>query len=177
MIDSAIITTVVAALTGLGGTWLGAYLNRKSAVDTAHKLVEVERHKYAQSRLWDAKKDAYTEIVVQLNAIDRDLSSMESTLFDPDVDPTYYIESEHYSSDASALWRRVGKLNATLSDNSLILSDEFQSAVTDWNIDFADYDEDTQPREVFTVQSEATARHKPVIIKIAKDELAEALKG
>src|SRR3546814_6453564 len=38
-------------------------------------------------------------------------------------------ESEHYSRDATALWRRVGKLNTTLTDNSLILSDDFQSAV------------------------------------------------
>src|SRR3546814_3823239 len=60
------------------------------------------------------------------------------------------------------------KLNTTLTDNSLILSDEFQSAVADWNIDFADYDEDAQPRELFAVQSKATARHKSVIIKIAK---------
>src|SRR3546814_16572260 len=72
-------------------------------------------------------------------------------------------ESEHYSRDATALWRRVGKLNTTLTDNSLILSDEFQSAVADWNIDFADYDEDAQPRELFAVQSKATARHKSEI--------------
>src|SRR3546814_18285545 len=60
-------------------------------------------------------------------------------------------ESEHYSRDATDLWRRVGKLNTTLTDNRLILSEEFQNAFADWNNAFDDYDTDAETRLLFPV--------------------------
>lgn len=170
---------VAALSTGgaLGGTWLGAFLNRRSALETARQLADVEQHKYAQTQLWDAKKDAYTDIIVQLNVIDKSIEQVMDTLFDPDIDPSYYLESEDCGKDNALLWQRIWKLDDTVSNNSLILSDTFQSSYAAWRKDFSRYDGDTDPREVAMIQSKAIDEHKPILIQMAKDELVATPKG
>lgn len=177
MIDTSILIALLAGGFGLAGSWLGAHLNRKSAIATARQLVEVEQHKYAQSRLWDAKKDAYTEMIVEFNAIDRAISSIVDRVFDPDVDPSYYIDSDEHSNDVTAIWQRIWKLNNALDNNSLVVSDEFKKALSDWNIEFVDYREEADPQDVISVQSEATKKYIPVIVKVAKAELEAAPKA
>jgi hypothetical protein len=176
MIDTTILTALLVGGFGLGGTWLGGYMNRKTAIDTAHQLVEVERHKHAQSRLWDAKKDAYTDIVAQFNAIDNAITSMVERLFDAEINPSYYLESDEYNKDITAIWQRIWKLNNSLDNNRLVISDEFQAEISEWNIEFVDYDGRDAPREMITVQSEATKKYIPIIVKVAKAELEAAPK-
>lgn|GEM_PF-2200097 len=173
-------TEVVVALVGggfglagtIGGTLLGMYVNGKSAVRTALQLADVERHKHAQSRIWDAKKDAYTGIIVQLNEIAKSIEQTMDILFDPDIDPTYYLDSEDRGKDNALLWQRIWKLDDTVSNNSLILPDTFQLSFADWRKEFSRFDEDTDPREVAIIQSKAIDEHKPILIQMAKDELA-----
>lgn len=173
-------TEVVVALVGggfglagtIGGTLLGMYINGRSAVRTALQLADVERHKHAQSRIWDAKKDAYTDIIVQLNVIDKSIEQTMDTLFDPDIDPSYYLDSEESGKDNTLLWQRIWKLDDTVSNNSLILSDTFQLSFADWRKAFSRFDGDTDPREVAIIQSNAIGEHKPILIQMAKDELA-----
>jgi hypothetical protein len=176
MADPSLLSLLLTGGIGLGGTWLGAYLNRKAAIATAHQLLEVERHKYAQSRLWDAKKDAYTEIVAHLNGVHKDVQYTLDRLFDPDIDPQPYIESKEFNDDATEHWRRISALNATLDNSSLIASEEFKSAFEQWRVDFIAYDIDDDPRRVATVQSDAMNKHKPALIRLAKDELVAAPK-
>lgn len=169
--DTSILTALIGAVVLLGATWLGAYLNRKGAVETARQLIEVEHRKYAQSRLWDAKKDAYTDIVAQFNAIDKDLDGTVDRLFDPDYDPQPYIDSDEYVQDNTAFWRRINTLWTTIKNNGLILSDDFQAAFVQWNVELIDYDAEDEARKIATVQSKATKKYIPIIVKIAKAEL------
>ncbi|MBB3881176.1 hypothetical protein [Sphingomonas pseudosanguinis] len=52
----------------LGGTFLGSWLQRRSALKTAKDMIQIERHKYTQDRLWDVRKEAYTSIIAGLRA-------------------------------------------------------------------------------------------------------------
>lgn len=156
----------------LGGTWLGAFLNRRSALDTAKQLADVEQHKYAKSRLWDAQKEAYTDIIIQLNAIEKLVGQILNALFDPEVDPSYYLESEQSNNETSTLWQRIWKIEDTVKNNSLILPDLFQASFSAWRADFENYDEEAEPQEVIITQSKAIDKHKPAMIKLARDELA-----
>lgn len=175
-------TEVVVALVGggfglagtIGGTLLGMYVNGKSAVRTALQLADVERHKHAQSRIWDAKKDAYTDIIVQLNVIDKSIEQTMDILFDPDVDPSHYLDSEECRKDNALLWQRIWKLDDTVSNNSLILSDPFQRLYADWKREFSLFDGETDPREGAMIQSKAIDEHKSIFIQMAKDELTAA---
>jgi len=169
---------VAAISTGgvLGGTWLGAFLNRRSALDTAKQLAEVEQHKYAQSRLWDAKKEAFTQVIVELHTVDRMVDQVFNNLFDPETDPMYYLEAEESTKDGILLWQYRCKADDFVKNNSLILPDLFQAAFKAWLSDFENYDEESEPQFVVMVQKKAMDRHKPILIKLAKDDLAAAPK-
>lgn len=169
---------VAAISTGgaLGGTWLGAFLNRRSALDTAKALAAVEQHKYAQTRLWDAKKEVFTAIVSELNGLELSVESLASILFDPDVDPSPYIQSNDYNTAFGNLWRVTVKTDRLIADNSLILPDDFQSEYAQWHGEFFNYNEDTSEREISIIMSKALSTFKPRMVYMAKSELESAPK-
>ncbi len=159
---------------GLAGAWLGTYMNQRSAIQTARQLVDVERHKFAQTRLWEAKKEAFTQIISELNGLQISVESIAEILFDHEVDPSPYIQSSDYSAAFGNLWKIVVKIDRMIDDNSLILPDEFQGEYAAWRGDFFNYNEDTSEREISITQSKALSSFKPKLVIIAKNEL-EAL--
>lgn len=165
---------VAAISTGgaLGGTWLGAFLNRRSALDTAKQMVDLERHKYAQSRLWDAQKDAYTAIVAELHVLDKCIDKMYQCCFDLEVDPDDYINSTYFNDDHKALWQSYRRFKSFIQDNVLIVSETFQAEVGAWEQEFFYYDEQDEPPEVVRAHRTAMGKHKNVLVNMAKSELA-----
>lgn len=172
-------TEVVVALVGggfglagtIGGTLLGMYVNGRSAVRTALQLASVEQHKFAQTRIWDAKKEVFTQIISELNGLEMAVESLASILFDPDVDPSPYIHSGDYSTAFGNMWRVTTKTDRLIADNSLILSDEFQSQYAQWHGEFFNYNEDTSEREISIIMSKALSTFKPRMVYMAKSEL------
>lgn len=173
-------TEVVVALVGggfglagtIGGTLLGMFVNSKSAVRTAVQLADVERLKHAQSRIWDARKDAYTDIVGQYNEIERTVQKIRDELNDPEVDPRFYLESEHSNNDSVELWNKVKSLREIITNRVLFVSGEFYQLFEVWFKEFTSYREDFEAFECNVIQLAAMQKYRPLIVRMATDELA-----
>ncbi|UZW57549.1 hypothetical protein NUH86_18375 [Sphingobium sp. JS3065] len=172
---AALIGTGGTLIVGFGGVWFGAYLNRKSALQTAIQLAEIDRHKYAQDRLWDARKDAYTAIVSGLTALDKSVDKMYDGFFNGPNDPEDYFQSSSFNEENDELWKRY-RATKELYDNSvLILSDAFKVKFGEWQQDFFHYDENDIPPEVTRAHRTAMGKHLHQFVEIAKGELSTQL--
>ncbi|SEI99463.1 hypothetical protein SAMN05518849_102126 [Sphingobium sp. AP50] len=174
-IDTQILTALIGTLSGLGGTWLGAYLNRKSAYQTAIQLADVERHKYAQGRLWDAKKEAYTLIIGELNVMRKLTQRINDGFTDGEMHEEEYFQSASFHKDNNELWNRYRQLQTTFDNNSLILSDRFKEQFSEWMKDLFYCDEDDIPPILADVHWNAMRKHVPLFVEVAKDEIAPKL--
>ncbi|HKY53336.1 MAG TPA: hypothetical protein VJM08_03480 [Anaerolineales bacterium] len=170
---------LLVALIGTGGTlagtFLGAYLNRKSALQTAIQLAEIDRHKYAQDRLWDARKEAYTAIVAGLTALDKIVDGMYDGFFNGPNDPEDYFQSSSFNEDNEKLWDRYRAIKELYDNGVLILSDAFKVKFGEWQQDFFYYDENDIPPVVTQAHRTAMGKHLHEFVEIAKGELSAQL--
>ncbi|CAN5120014.1 hypothetical protein BH10PLA2_BH10PLA2_00290 [soil metagenome] len=172
-LDTQIVTAIISTLGALGGTWLGAYLNSRSSEQTALQLAEVERHKYKHDRLWDARKEAYTLIIAELNDLERVAGRIYSRFYGDNAQPEGYFQSEVYDTDTAELWTLFHEVKALGRSNRLILADEFVERISHWERDFI-YDEKESPTERVICYRNAMAKHLPEFIEFAKREIAPA---
>lgn len=175
--------TVVAALIGaggvvltiagtLGGTWLGSALNRRTALRTATELAEVDRRRYAEDRLWDARKDSYTSIVAGLRASAKLARIVDEGYNSGEMDPEEYHASEGSTKQIGALWERWRGTVAEFENSRLLLSDEFVERFEQIEADLGAVDQDDTPPDVYG-QCETILREAlPSLLAIAKAEIA-----
>lgn len=174
MIDTQIIVALSGSLTALAGTWLGARLNQRGGLQTALQLADVERQKYAQDRLWDARKEAYTAIVISLNSLYKTADNIHDGFFGECAEPERFFNDESFSKLSSEFWERYRSLSAEFGDATLILSDSFKTLFGEWRADFASSDENDLPPEHFEQYYKSIGRYLPRIIEAAKMEIAPA---
>lgn len=169
-------TEILVSLIGIGGllagTWLGAYLNRKGSLQTALHQAEVERQKYAHDRLWDARKEAYTAIIIALNAIYKVADKLYDGFFAEGSDGERFYGHDEFGKLSSELWEKFRSLNAQFEDSTLILSDSFKALFSEWRNDFLDSDENDIPPEQYRQHYASIRNYLPKIVEAAKAEIA-----
>lgn len=173
--DTQVVVALIGTsggLMGLAGTWLGAHLNQKSGLQTALQLADVERQKYAHDRLWDARKEAYTAIIVSLNAIYKTADRLYDGFFAEGADGERFFGDESYSRLNIELWERYRSLNTEFEDSTLILSDSFKTLFSEWQSDFCNTDENDIPPEHARQYYRSIYNYLPKIVKAAKAEIA-----
>jgi hypothetical protein len=173
--DTQIVVALIGTsggLMGLAGTWLGAHLNQKSSLQTALQLAEVERHKYARDRLWDARKGAYTTIIADLNFIYKTTDRIHDGFYGEMAEPERFFNDDSFSKLRDELWERFRSLNTTFEDSSLILSDSFKTLFQEWKSDFFNTDENDIPPEHYLQYYNSISRYLPRIVEGAKAEIA-----
>lgn len=176
-------TEVVVALVGGGfglagtiaGTFLGAWVNRKGSLQAALQLAEVDQQKYARTRLWDARKDAYTAIIVEFNALSSLAARINDGFNDVDVNVEDYFYTAEFNRDNKEMWDRYRNLKVMIENQSLILSDRFIEQIGVWEADLFYYDEDDTPPIQANVHHSAMRMHTPLLVEIAKDEVTAKL--
>lgn len=179
-------STVIAALIGaggvvvtiagtLGGTILGARLNQAGALKTARDMQEIERHKYTQDRLWDARKEAYTAIIAQLRATAKAAEKIHHRFNDDDADAEGYFQSAQYGPDTHILWETWRGTIAEYEKARLLLSDDFVAGFEQVQTNLDAVDEDGIPpmrsHEVYVVFNGAITP----MLETAKREIAPQL--
>lgn len=128
--------TVVAGIgsfSALGGIWYGAFLNRRSALDTARRLAELDQHKFAQQRLWEERKNAYERIFSQISIMHGTASLMTYHLFENDTDPPErYMASDVHQQHERDFHNAFSNIHVLMKQHALILSDEFTKIHEEW---------------------------------------------
>lgn len=171
IVDPQIVTALVGLAGTLGGTWLGAHLNSRSSAQTTLQLAEVEKHKYKQDRLWDARKEAYTLVVVEFNAMNRAADRMYDWFFGQYADPEHYFQSAQYDKDSEELWSAFRRAKALVHSNALVISAEFERLYGEWEGKFL-LGEDGDPPERADYRRGAMAKYLPKLVELAKAEIA-----
>jgi len=166
-----ILTALIGTTGILAGTWLGAHLNRKSAYQTALQLAEIERRKYSQDRLWDAKKDAYSLTIARLNVLWKNVATMVEHAWGEGSDPERYFNDPIFNEHDILRWDSFRSLKSLVDDNTLIFSDNFLNLFKEWESHFFMYNEEEYPETIIKIHDDAIRRFHSQFIKLAKFEI------
>lgn len=126
---------VVAAIStggALGGTWLGAFLNRRSALDTARQLADVEQLKYAQQRLWDERKVAYTELLAAITSMEQTASALSFGWHGGDPRGGDFFNEEYHRELLDEFFQKSERLRDQFNDRAIVLSDDLHELHEKW---------------------------------------------
>jgi hypothetical protein len=178
-------STVIAAVIGvggvvltivgtLGGTYLGSALNRRSALRTAVDLAALEQQRYAQDRLWDARRESYTSIIAGLRAADKLAKAVDEGYNSGEIHPEEYHASGGSTKQINELWTRWRETRAEFEDARLLLSDTFVERFERIQTDLDGIDEDDIPPTVYARCAEILHEAIPALLTIAKAEIAPA---
>ncbi|WIA55185.1 hypothetical protein N6H05_19445 [Sphingobium sp. WTD-1] len=117
----------------LGGIWYGSFLNRRSALDTARQLADLDHHKFAQQRLWEERKSAYERIFAQISIMHGAASLMTYYLFGNDTDPPErYMASDLHKQHEKDFHDAFQNVHVLMKTHALILSDDFTNLHEEW---------------------------------------------
>ena len=96
--ETEILTAIIGAGTGVGGallgTILGAWLNHRAAIATARQLIPIDQQRLTSQRLWESRREAYTEILKNLQEARRAAESIEDEFNDPQGNVHDFYQSE-----------------------------------------------------------------------------------
>lgn len=148
--DKEIIVAIVGLAGVLGSVWLGAYLNRRSSLETAIKLAELGQLKYAQDRLWDARKDAYAAIVAHVRATARLASIVDHGYNSGELHPEDYHASDASTKEIAALWHQWSEAKAEFENARLLVSDNFVTRFEKLEEDLTAVDRDDLPPNIYS---------------------------
>lgn len=128
-----IAVTAISASSALGGIWYGSFLNRRSALDTARQLADLDHHKFAKERLWEERKTAYERVFAQISIMHGAASLMTYYLFGNDADPPErYMASDLHKQHEKDFHDSAGNVHVLMKQYALILSDEFTNLHEEW---------------------------------------------
>ncbi len=121
--------TLVTAIIGVGstgiGTVIGALVNRAAALKTARSMLVIDRQKYTQDRLWDARKESYSAIVAKVRDTAKLAKKVYEGFVDPYGHPEEYFQSQTYNRDTQKLWEAWRNAEAEYDRARLLVSDAF----------------------------------------------------
>lgn len=171
-IPTEILAVVIAGVFGIGGSYLGAHLNGRSAISTAKGLAEIDRLKYTHDRIWDFRKESYTTILGQLHDVVVLADKIADMYFDEHVNPEEYYEGKHRIEDERSLWGTWTECKKEFHLRRLTLSDAFVAAFENTIGCIAGIDDEGLPP--IEARSVATCFEKghAALLAIALDEIA-----
>lgn len=159
----------------LGGTFLGSWLQRRSALKTAKDMIQIERHKYTQDRLWDVRKEAYTSIIAGLRATAKAANVVNDGFNDGYMHPEEYFQSDAYGQAIHDLWDKWRATKEEYERARLLLSDAFVEGFEQIEARLDAVDEDDIPPLIYATTREIFDEAVSPMLEIAKAEIAPQL--
>lgn len=156
----------------LGGAFLGAYLNRRSAVETAREMAEIERFKYTQDRIWDFRKESYTTILASLKEASLNADRVNEGYHDEQSHPEIYHASDAHKTFAQASWESWSKSKEAFEKGRLTLSNDFVEAFGAIADHLSAVSENDLPPEQAWREAEAFRNGHRRLLGIALNEIA-----
>lgn len=118
-------TALIAVVGTILVTWFGSQLSQRQAERAAKRQAERDDRQFRAQRLWDARKEAYAEILKYCRQWYMEWYAMDYQFNDEESDPHTY----HGSKSEVAAKRRsseaVSARNDAFDANMLVLSDDF----------------------------------------------------
>ncbi|WP_170573532.1 hypothetical protein [Ruegeria atlantica] len=170
--ETEVLVVLISGGMALFGTYLGAYLNRRSAISTAREMVEIERFKYTQDRIWDFRKEAYTAILARLKEALVHSQKVSDGYHDEHHHPEAYHGSEARQKDDAAAWKAWADCKAEFENSRLTLSDEFVDEFASLVNALKHIDEDDLPPDIAWEEAKCFSSAYPKLLEIAKQEIA-----
>lgn len=176
-------STVTAALIGVGGvalagaftvlgTWMGATFARRQAKEMAEETAERDERRMRDQRLWEARKAAYTAILIPCRKWGLLREEINDGFHGPDSNAYEYDPSEEHKKTRDAAQAEYRKMREAFDEHRILLSDEFSARVTAVQKALNDISEnDIPPETAWQINQIAGSAHRE-LLTIAKRELA-----
>lgn len=143
--DNVLVTAITGVVsTGIGAV-IGAWVNRAAALKTARSMLVIDRQKYAQDRLWDARKESYSAIIAKVRDTTRLAETIYAAFVDPYGHPEEYFQSQAYSRNTQELWEAWRGAEAEYDRARLLVSDAFVAEFERLQANLAAIDHDDIP--------------------------------
>jgi hypothetical protein len=175
---AAIIGTggVIVTVAGtLAGTVIGSRLNQSSALKTARDMLQIDRHKYTQDRLWDVRKEAYTSIIAGLRATAKAANVVNDGFHDGYMDPEEYYQSDAFGHASRDLWDKWRATKDEYERARLLLSDAFVEGFEQIEARLDAVDDEGIPPMIYATTREIFDEAVTPMLEIAKAEIAPQL--
>jgi len=164
------VVEIVKVLAPLGAAWLGFSLTRKTSLETARSIAAIDREKYKHNSLWEARRDAYTQIVSALNALAKSTSLIDYHMNGEEGEAERYYASDLYNNESKAMWNDYRAVKSAYDNYILVLSEAFKDRFSEWHKDFH-AEEDGIPPQQAECHDSAMTTHLPQFIALAQQEI------
>ena len=173
-LDGEIIAVLIGGVFALCGTFLGAALNKRATLSTAHELANIERLKYTQDRIWDARKDCYNEVLSHLESAAQAAQRMNDGYNDGQMSAHAYDSSKARTRDSKATWESWRSCKTVVENNRLSISDDFFAEFDNLRDSISETlrDDHGLPPDVALSQSTCFSNAYPKLLSIAQREVS-----
>lgn len=131
VVETEVLTAIIGAGAGVGGVLLGAifgaWLNRRSAIATARQLIPIEQQRLTSQRLWESRREAYTEILKHLQEARRAAERIEDELNDPQGNPHDFYGSKRHRDIGALRGEGYRAAQRGMIDHQLSISRAFRA--------------------------------------------------
>lgn len=170
---------VLVALIGvagiLGGIYLGAVLNRKTATATTLMMANIERQKHLDTRLWDTRKESYSLILLKLSEATKYAEYIDDGYRSGgEVHPEEYHASDQCRTHLQRKWTAWSDCKSEFDKHHLVLSTDFVTAFQDLVDDLATITEYDMLPDIAPKQAEYFRTAHSRLLHLAKDEFASS---
>lgn len=169
-----IVAVLLAGVLAIFGTAIGAWINSRNTVSTARALAEIERLKYAQDRLWDFRKEAYTEILARLSEASNAADGLDAGYHHSGLHSEEYFVSEERKTLEEKLWEAWRHCWKGFEENRLVVSDDFAKRLSLTRSALRG-SEDMLPPEQASWSSQTLSKAHDELMGIALTEIAPTI--
>ena len=162
-----IITVLVGGFFALAGTFLGSWLNNRTAL----QISELEHKKNTAERLWDARKSAYGRILASLKDAKENADAIDYGFNSSDFGTHAYFECDQFRKRSQACDRAWELCRMSFDENEAILSEVFAARFNDLVKCLASIDPNMLPPEIASQQAGCFANAHSELLPLAKREL------
>lgn len=173
--DCGVLVALIGVAGILGGTFLGALLNRKTATSTTLMMANIERQRHLDRRIWDTRKESYSLILLKLTEAGKYAAYMEDG-YSPggELHPEEYHISEECRQHQQRKWAAWSECKVEFDKNHLVLSAAFVTAFQNLVDDLATINEHDMLPDIVPKQAEYFRNAHSRLLQLAKDEFASS---
>lgn len=139
------------------------------ATNTAKTVALLERERYAHDRLWDARREIYTDLIAKMRTFERAAGAVSDGFNDGELDPEAYFHSVGYDADNKNSVAAYRVLAEAYDDGRLMISETFAIRFELFLAGiYATDDEDPPARATIAFDAAATAHADLLAIALAE---------
>ena len=173
--DCGVLVALISVAGILGGTYLGALLNRKTTTSTALMMAKIESQRHLDRRLWDTRKESYSLILLKLTEARKYADYMDDGYSsDGELHPEVYHASEEREKHQRRNWAAWSECKSEFDKNHLVLSADFVIAFQELVDDLATISEHDMLPYIAPRQAEYFRNAHTRLLQLAKDEFASS---